>query len=438
MISWLEVVTLCINLVIIYAFANIFLVTKKIDKRLLLKFSSISIVGMLIYYLFLGISVGEAGLILSILFILVICDDKMISKIFVLAFYFLLTYSLEIFIAFSAAIISGSTYNDFFTNRLELYNLTLTLFTLLIILIYKYLARIKAVRENIILNNLSNREIAVMTVVLSASFVFTILIDLMLTDAMNMEFNIPITFLLFTLFMASLILIGILVIVQKNYKEHLLSSNNKLLEIQLNSQLDHYNQLEKSLVETRKIKHDMQNHMSSLRYLINKDAHDEALNYIGDIDNKLSKIASSIDTGNVIFDAIFIEKNEFSRSKGINIVNVKCKNYGLKIGSVDLCTIVANSMDNAVEACVNLKDNMDKEISIESYVNNGFWIYRIVNTAEEVVIKNNSIITSKEDKTQHGFGIPNIKETVEKYDGMFDIHYDNGKFVLEVVMRNKA
>jgi len=434
----IEIITFFINLGFIYFFSNLFLSKKVINRRTALTVVVATFVSVITYTFLLGISYNELGFILLVIYVFTMFEEKLIPKVFVIALNFLLTYFVEVFIEFSKAIVSGRVYSDFINDKFELYNLTVVLLRVLILLVYIYICRKKTVNSKISLKNLSKKNTIAVTSVLFASFIFMVLVDLMLTHVKWMEFNLLTTFLLFTMFMALIILIGVFVVVHKSYKEKLLSSNNNLLQIQLKSQLDHYNQLENGLIETRKIKHDMQNHMTSLNYLIRTSAYEEALEYLSEINNKLSKIASGIDTGNVIFDAIYIDKSKIANAKGIEFVNVNCMNQDLDITYVDMCTILSNTMDNAIEACDKITDVKEKKVRIESFVKKGHWIYKIVNPADPFELKGGTIVTSKTDKRAHGFGLINIKETVDKYDGTMDVKYRDGEFILEIVIKNKA
>jgi len=438
MTASIEFITLIINIFFAYFFSNIFLASKELNKKNIIGLVGVSSIICTVCHLLWGITLNEIGIIITFLIIIFAFNERLIFKVLLIILFMLLTYNLEVFIEFSVSIIYRSNYTDFFITNFELYNLTLALLRVLVLLIFNYLSKLKVINEKIYLKDLSRKYILTLSFILVSSLVFTVLVDYMLSDISFRNYNIPVAFLFFTLFMGSIIMIGVLIMVQKNYKENLLKSNTELLQLQLKNQLSHYNQMKEYLEETRKLKHDLHNHMHSLKYLIKKAAYEDALKYIYDINDSMHKLTFEIDTGSVIFDAIYIEKNKVAMEKDIELINIKCMNQELAIKSFDLCVIVSNSLDNAIEACSELADNSKKKILVESYIKNNHWIYRVTNSSKHVKITDNFVDTSKGDKLNHGYGIRNMKEIVVKYDGGFNIEYSDDLFVLEIVMKNKA
>lgn len=110
---------------------------------------------------------------------------------------------------------------------------------------------------------------------------------------------------------------------------------------------------------------------------------------------------------------------------------------GLVINEAYICTILGNSLDNAIEACMEqLKGQRTIKI-IMSYLKTNLFI-SIINTHEGnvKVDKKKRIITSKENSNNHGLGLKNIKEAVEKYNGELSIEYTESIFELTILLYN--
>jgi sensor histidine kinase YesM len=106
------------------------------------------------------------------------------------------------------------------------------------------------------------------------------------------------------------------------------------------------------------------------------------------------------------------------------------------IDMADICIIFSNALDNAIQACDKINDlSILKYISIKvTYVNN-FCVINIENSkANNIVKKNNVIVTDKKDKFMHGIGIKNIKNTIKKYDGDVGINFTDNKFILTMMI----
>ena len=111
---------------------------------------------------------------------------------------------------------------------------------------------------------------------------------------------------------------------------------------------------------------------------------------------------------------------------------------GVKLSALDTCTILANILDNAIEAVEKL-DEDKKHIELTFKRNENYMIITETNqTLNEVDIRDNIIITTKKDKANHGFGLINIKETAEKYGGECYLtsykEKENYYFKLEIIL----
>ncbi|WP_077173623.1 GHKL domain-containing protein [Metaclostridioides mangenotii] len=76
---------------------------------------------------------------------------------------------------------------------------------------------------------------------------------------------------------------------------------------------------------------------------------------------------------------------------------------------------------------------------IESKYIENFCIIVIENTkVNEIIQKNNNFITSKKDKSIHGVGLRNVKNSVKKYSGELIAEYHENKFILKIMIPNKV
>lgn len=102
----------------------------------------------------------------------------------------------------------------------------------------------------------------------------------------------------------------------------------------------------------------------------------------------------------------------------------------------ELCIIVSNLLKNVVEAINKITDG-DKKIVFEIKSNGSFLLIKLINTVRkdnEIIIKNNQIMTDKEDKSNHGFGVLNIVNTVKKNEGAIDMYIDDDKFISKITL----
>ncbi|MDC7286274.1 ATP-binding protein [Blautia schinkii] len=100
----------------------------------------------------------------------------------------------------------------------------------------------------------------------------------------------------------------------------------------------------------------------------------------------------------------------------------------------DFVVVLANLFDNAIEASGKCEsDNRFIELSVQSV--NEMFILRMKNTyLSEPNMKNNRFITSKKDKTKHGWGIESVKHIVEKYGGQIAFEYSGNIFEVSIII----
>ena len=91
----------------------------------------------------------------------------------------------------------------------------------------------------------------------------------------------------------------------------------------------------------------------------------------------------------------------------------------IHIDDVSLCTLFANTLDNAIEACQKIEDPDRRKLELKCrYTENGYFSLELINSKiNEIVVQKNQYISDKEDKSAHGIGISSIRDIVEKYEG---------------------
>lgn len=206
-------------------------------------------------------------------------------------------------------------------------------------------------------------------------------------------------------------------------------------ELQLALQFKHYEELTRVNTDIRKFRHDIKNNLFAIRVLVSEQKSDEALAYIDEMDSNIGSARMKYYTGNLLADAIISDKAEKASKDNIQIsFSGSIPNDG--VDNYDLCTILTNAIDNAVEACQKIGDKSEIKISGQEK-KQAFSISFSNPVIEDVIIKNNKIKTSKSDKENHGFGTQNIKKIVEQNNGTIKFSCENKIFTLRVALTKK-
>ncbi|MCR5641391.1 MAG: ATP-binding protein [Lachnospiraceae bacterium] len=218
------------------------------------------------------------------------------------------------------------------------------------------------------------------------------------------------------------------IIDQRNTMEESL----ELVNEQMESATEHYNEMIQKDQEVKKFRHDIKNLLLVLRTLIVDDKNEKALAYMDEMQESLSKTVKKYDTGNFMADAVLNSKDtkaaEYDTSLQFDgFVPVE------RVKDMDMVILLSNLLDNAIEACTKLPGH--KEIRIDSILKKNTWVLIVQNpTMTDAIIENNSVQTTKENKNLHGFGLKNIERVATKYDGVMQIACENSIFKTRVTM----
>lgn len=240
----------------------------------------------------------------------------------------------------------------------------------------------------------------------------------------------------FTVVLVVLSLITIIVLLINSISKKHFEQNAELLEEKMRSQLKYYIMLDEKDTEMRKFRHDFRKHMMCVISMLEEGSFSDAENYIRKLTNKFNETVPSYKTGNYIADSILSDKAQECKDKGIifkftGVIPEK------NLNPLELCTILSNSLDNAIEACTKIS-GMPTKIRMASDFKNNYWYVKIANTSSsDIKIRNNNDLTTKSDPLNHGFGLQNIKDVVNKHKGEFKIAQIDGDFILEITMNLK-
>lgn len=221
-----------------------------------------------------------------------------------------------------------------------------------------------------------------------------------------------------------------------NYKALSLISQN-IIE----SQQQYYSLVNEKQQEIRSIRHEMKNHLACIYGLYQSDKLPEMEQYISQLIEASHSSTDLFDTGNDIVNAILNDTQNKYKKDRITIRLEGGFPEQLKIVPMDLCVIIANLISNAVEAILcmdrNNSDTYYIDLKITSFKDD---LYIDVNNpcTKTVETLNGSLITSKKDKKLHGFGIKNVIQKVEKYQGTFNYRIEDNRFWVEISMKNRG
>ncbi len=216
------------------------------------------------------------------------------------------------------------------------------------------------------------------------------------------------------------------------YRDNLERAN--IAEVYKKMTAQNYTNLSTLYKKNSSIYHDLKNHMNILHQYLKNDDSRQALAYIESIVEPIRLLDNTVNTENQILDIILNYKLTEASKYDIQVETDIEKIGKVQIKDDDLCSIVSNIFDNAIEACYLVKRSQ-KWINVVMKKKNNMLIVKVSNSlAQKPKVFNNLIVTSKEDKNLHGLGLWSIKTIVNQYEGLLDYNYNDNLFEIIVTL----
>lgn len=195
----------------------------------------------------------------------------------------------------------------------------------------------------------------------------------------------------------------------------------------------HYEEVENMYRQMRGWRHDYKHHIQTMKAHLLMGQYQELDEYLSELDTDLTEVDTILKTGNVRIDAVLNSKLAVAEAKGI-CVNAKAvvpKRLGMK--EVELCAILGNLLDNALEACQRQSEKEKKFIRVYIEVlKEQLYIYVSNTTADDIHKAGEQYLSVK--RGSHGFGLMRIDRVVKKYNGYLNRQHEEGVFATEIML----
>ncbi len=187
--------------------------------------------------------------------------------------------------------------------------------------------------------------------------------------------------------------------------------------------------------EVRKIWHDFNNHISCIDMLLQMNSVERARKYISNMQVNSQVVHFEIRTGNEIADAVLNQKYKKAKKHNIQFEVEGQLTDDININAVDLCSLMSNALDNAIEANLKVSDESLRAISVQIKPRAHCLFLEITNTVDKDITNTEIVGTTKEDKKSHGFGMLNMKKIAEKYQGDMNYKFKEDSFNLSIMLK---
>ena len=209
------------------------------------------------------------------------------------------------------------------------------------------------------------------------------------------------------------------VLIQKAYDATIMQYDNKQMEQQLLFQKEKFEQLSESYRQSRRIIHDIKKHYFCIQEYVGNEQYDKLIDFTSEAVHDIESTYAKYNTGNLVIDSFLTNyeniavKNNIAFSAGLNVDFNR-----VPINDYDLCVIIGNILDNSIKACETSNvSNSYIHIDIKTTDNDRFTIYCENTMSYDTAAKDNKSLN-------HGYGLSNIRNTVEKNHGFLTYSYD--------------
>lgn len=238
------------------------------------------------------------------------------------------------------------------------------------------------------------------------------------------QLRIAYTILPFSILSACSLLVALTVLARQEEleREHQLAGMREL----------YYESLKRRETQVHTLRHDLCNHLSVVQGLLDGSDFERAQSYLAELTQSPAlhgtKRICENETANVVL-AGKLEQMEQQGMRADVLVSLPAK---LPISDVDLCALLGNALDNAIEGA---EKATDKNIIVRARADRGMLMLRVENSFVKLPLQEDGrFVTTKRDKTAHGFGIAGMCEIAERYGGSLEMNAQDGQFELLVCL----
>lgn len=195
----------------------------------------------------------------------------------------------------------------------------------------------------------------------------------------------------------------------------------------------HYREVDNMYRQIRGWRHDYRNHIQTMKAYAAAGDWDAVKRYLDLLDDDLATVDTVIKTGNHMTDAILNSKISLAKSKGIKVVADAHIPVELKSSEIDLCCIIGNLFDNAIEASVQLPEDQRLIRVYMDMKNTQLYISFTNFTAGRKLQKVGKLFRSTKGG-DHGLGLVRIDSIVERLEGYISRNSEDGVFTTEILL----
>lgn len=223
-----------------------------------------------------------------------------------------------------------------------------------------------------------------------------------------------------------------IIFIENMYQFYVQTLDRDTADFQNQVMSHHYEEVKSVYLNMRGWRHDYHNHIQTMKAYLQLKQYTQLESYLNELEADLSSVDQLVKSGNLMMDAILNSKLSLAKEHQIEIHCKAVTPESLCISDIDICVMIGNLMDNAIEACDQIPPDKRRIRVYTDIVHQQFYL-SVTNSANENISEDQKRYIS-EKRGNHGHGMKRVKLTVDKYDGYLNLKNEPGVFVSELMI----
>ncbi len=259
------------------------------------------------------------------------------------------------------------------------------------------------------------------------------LYSIRIVGGQRLYFNYP-TWLVITVILAAFYLVNLLIyyLYHTLVREYRASAAVKAMQAKLEQDLEFYRRSEAVLQEYHALRHELKNHIALMESLLRDKQYDKLERYFADYSGKITPQLAEFRCASPLISSVISHQMNTAQAAGVTLDVIAAVPEKLGIADDDLCSVLSNMLDNGVEGCLRAGQSL---VRAALHTDRNCLFITVTNPVSGDILRENpSLLSTKENASAHGFGIPILRRITEKYDGIITFHVEDGWFTADAMM----
>lgn len=198
----------------------------------------------------------------------------------------------------------------------------------------------------------------------------------------------------------------------------------------LQATLDNYRRISGNVDRVKEMHHEVKHHLAALNIYLESGDPDGAKAYLRQMADEISRLPAVEYTPNPLLNSILTDYKEKAERAGIRVEYHILVPEAIHMEDIDLCRLLTNMLDNAIEGCADAKE--EKYLFLHIRRNGPFLFFNCENACDggKIRYERGRMISRKPDRAEHGYGLKIMTVIANKYNGLFKVEVEGDRFIV--------